>query len=318
MNRAKHAGRAWFAARVLLATLFIAAHAAGQAASSQAEQLFYDAKGLLESQHYDEACEKLERSQALNPGLGTLALLAYCHEMQGRTATAYAEYNQAVRWAERQGDAERQRVIERQRDRLKPRLSMLRLIVPQPVPGLELERAGEKLEQQEWGLPIPIDPGTVTVRAQAPGYETWTANVQVGSEGARVDVNVPPLARVDEVQPVVPSRLDTPVLVAFGVGAAGLGVGTYFGLRASSLKQDSDDAGCNADSVCNREGYDLRNDARGSARIANIAFGIGLAGVATGVVLMLTRSGSEKPAPSASLRVAPSARGGWASFQHSF
>jgi hypothetical protein len=314
------AGRFWLFSRCGLAALLIASLAPAQAGSSEAEKLFYDGRKLLESQEYDDACEKLEQSQKLDPGLGTLALLAYCHEMQGRTATAYAEYSEAVGWAEREGDAERQRAIEQQRDRLKARLSTLRVLVPQPVEGLEVHRAGQKVPREQWGVPVPIDPGTVVVEASAPGYRSWTGNVSVGSEGERADVSVPELVPEEETSEATKPglKLDPPVLIAFGVGAVGLGVGTFFGLRAKSLKDDSDDAGCDSSSVCTQEGYDLRNDARSSARVANIAFGIGLAGAAAGVVLLLTRKDAEKPAPAAALRIVPSPRGAWASLEHRF
>jgi hypothetical protein len=304
-------------ATLVLAGLTWHTSAAADQGATEAEQLFYEARKQLDAQEYDEACEKLERSQKLDPGLGTLALLAYCHEMQGRTATAYAEYSQALRLAEEQGDGKRQHLIEKQRDRLKPRLSTLRVLVPKVPNGLEVYRAGKRLERSEWGSEVVVDPGTLEIEARAPGYQPWVANVSVGGDGARVDVSVPPLVRVASPAEPAGPRFDAPVLIAFGVGVVGVGAGAYFGLSAKSSNDDSE-AHCDAESRCDREGFDLRKDAQSSARAANIAFGIGAAGIATGVVLLLVRGDGKTAAPETALRVRPAPNGAWAALEHAF
>jgi hypothetical protein len=65
----------------------------------------------------------------------------------------------------------------------------------------------------------------------------------------------------------------------------GTGVGTYFGLRAISLRKDSDQhcgsAGCSA------EGVDLNNRAKTAAWISDFGIGIGLIGVVIGGYMLL-------------------------------
>ncbi|MCC6559021.1 MAG: hypothetical protein IT372_39360, partial [Polyangiaceae bacterium] len=55
---------------------------------SRAEALFQEGKRLLEEGRVAEACARLAASEAIDPTVGTLGLLAACHEQEGRIATA--------------------------------------------------------------------------------------------------------------------------------------------------------------------------------------------------------------------------------------
>src|SRR5258707_389594 len=75
-----------------------------------AQALFEEARALMNSHHVEEACLKFAESQRLDPASGTLLNLAVCHEKQGKTATAWSEYNDVVAAARRERNLERQRI----------------------------------------------------------------------------------------------------------------------------------------------------------------------------------------------------------------
>src|SRR5438105_15351955 len=77
-----------------------------QAASAQAEGrvLFDEGARLLNEGKLDEACPKLEASLRRYAGLGTRGKLAECYEKSGRTASAWAMYEQVAALATKAGD----------------------------------------------------------------------------------------------------------------------------------------------------------------------------------------------------------------------
>jgi hypothetical protein len=72
---------------------------------------------------------------------------------------------------------------------------------------------------------------------------------------------------------------------AIGLGAASIGVGTYFGVRTFD-KRDDADAFCRG-RLCSQTGLDLQSEARTSATISTITISAGAALVTAGVVFLL-------------------------------
>src|SRR5690348_10490370 len=77
---------------------------------SLAETLFRAGKTLLAEGHVSEACSKLTESQRLDPGLGTLLNLAVCHEREGKTASAWAEFREVMAVAHRTAQPDREQL----------------------------------------------------------------------------------------------------------------------------------------------------------------------------------------------------------------
>lgn len=272
--------------------------------SALAEALFKDGRDLMEKGALDEACPKFEESQRLAPKLGTLLNLATCHDKSGRTASAWDEYTRALSMAKQAGETERVEYARAQLEELEPRLSKVAVEVPSPVGDIVVKLDGTPIGEAAWGTPVPLDPGAHELEATAPGFADWSAPFEVPAGPHRMSVEVPKLDRqtstAGAAAPDVGAPPDdsdegsTQSVLGWTVGAAGLvgvGVGVGFGISAFSTYGASEDH-CASD-VCNQEGLDLRDDAKTSATVSNIAIGVGAGAMLVGLVLVLTSGGSD-------------------------
>jgi hypothetical protein len=171
-----------------------------------ATQLFDDAEKLMAASNYAGACAKYAESQRLDPQLGTLLHAADCYEKAGKIASAWASFKEAVEVAARRnasGQKEPREQIARSRAAaLETKVSHLMISVTNPDPNLEVLQDDRPVGRAVWGSAFPVDPGPHSVTARAPGHKTWSNNVDVGASGAKVEVVVPPLEL--EGAPVAP------------------------------------------------------------------------------------------------------------------
>jgi len=302
---------------------------AGQRAT--AEALFQQAAELMEQKKFDQACEQFAASQELDPALGTTLYLADCYEQLGKTASAWALFQEAADGARRAQQADREQIANERAASLKVRLSKLELRVsPQHrVPGLELRLNDTPVPSASWNGPLPVDPGPTRVEARAPGKKPWSVQVKIADGPSTQVVEVGQL--VDAPQPVS-SALDekltardpgatqrTVGYVVGAVGVVGLALGGYFGYRAMSLNKDSKGE-CRADdpNACTNEGAATRQDAHTAATLSTITsisggvlLGTGLTVVFTAPSAAPSRAGSGLPAQAALPAFGLQLRGAW-------
>lgn len=183
------------------------------AASAAAEALFREGKALYAAKRYAEACPKLAESHRLDPGTGTLLLLASCHEAEGKTATAWSEFTEAAGRAKQEGRADRETAARDRAAALLAKLARFTLrVAPPAAAGLEVKLDGAAMGAPTWGSALPIDPGEHEVTASAPGKRAWTTKVRVEKDGASATVDVPALADepVATPAPVAPAPAVVP------------------------------------------------------------------------------------------------------------
>lgn len=188
------------------AALAFAASASAQSGDTDrqiAQQLFDDGRVLLEAKRYAEACPKFAESQRLDPGGGTLLNLAVCHELEGKTATAWSEFRDALGQAVKDERKDREQIARAHIDDLAPKLMRIVVRVPERVaardPEINLDKS--RLPVAAWNTPIPVDPGEHRVSVTAAGAEPWSTAVAVSEPGKTVAVEVPAL----EAQLVCPA-----------------------------------------------------------------------------------------------------------------
>jgi len=298
-----------------------------------AQALFDEGRSLVKAGRMRDACPKFEESQRLDPGIGTQLNLADCYERTGRTASAWTLYIEVAVAARQARQDERATHAATRASALKDKLSHLVIVVPKEsrVAGIVVERGSLSVGEAQWGAPMPVDPGTHTVRVSAPGRATWQTTVDVASDGVTKTVIVPPLGLAAEapsksaVAPAPPvetgaerssSSQKTLAFTAGGLGLAGLTVGAIFGGVALSKKND---AHCNVNVCASTDQANTYDEARKAGNVSTIAFAVGGAALAGGVILLLTTpKGSTARGANASIQasIAPgsmqlSAGGSW-------
>lgn len=256
-----------------------------------AEALFREGRELMADGRYAEACPKFAESHRLDPGGGTLLNLAVCHEREGKLASAWAEFQEALALAQADGRQDRVILAEEHVSSLEPKLARLTISVSSGAPkNLSVTVQGTPLGTAAWGSAVPVDAGSVEVRATAAGRSEFVKTIQV-NDGESLTVEVPDLAPLDDAS--VDAGTDTgsgggqpehsraAAYVVGGIGVASLAIGSYFGVRALQDKSEADKH-CN-DSTCNTpEGAQADESAvfNGWMATAGIAVGVATIGVA--------------------------------------
>ncbi|HEU4577591.1 MAG TPA: hypothetical protein VFS67_05020 [Polyangiaceae bacterium] len=301
-------------------SLALALPAGAQSAtdSATAESLFNEALALLANQKTAEACPKLEASQRLDPGIGTLLYLADCYQQVGRTASAWGTFREAAYLAKSAKDEREEVAVESARI-LEPRLSYLTVqVTPAPGVTLEVKRDGEPMQDALWNTAIPVDPGDHTIEASAPGKKPWSTTVKVGAGPLQESVVVPALEDAPLATPVAPLAMSAPPpepprtantqktvgWVLLGAGSAGLITGGVLALLARGDDRDAE-AECRPDLIrlCNPRGVELSQSAHSKATWAGISAGVGIAALGAGVTLLLIAPPANSQARSTGVRL---------------
>lgn len=169
---------------------------------SVAVDMYDAADALMASGRIREACPKYAESYRLDPQLGALLHWADCLEQDGKLASAYAAFRDAAELASRAGDRREEFALGRVR-LLEKRLSRVILSTPKgPLPtkaAIYLDTL--RIVESSLGVGIALDPGEHTVRASAPGFESFSTTFTVSGEGQVQHVEIPPLKAIFRPSP---------------------------------------------------------------------------------------------------------------------
>lgn len=320
--------RGWILPGLVAATTFVLGAPALAQDKAAAESLFQAGKDLMTQGKTADACPKFEASQRLDPSSGTLLNLARCHELLGRTASAWAEYKEAATLARSTNRMDQAQAASDFAKALEPKLSKLQIEAP-PLAGLEVKRDGTAISAATLGVAIAVDPGEHLIEASAPGHKPFATKVMIGKDGDAQTLKIPALEKATEAvagapEPAAPPSAAPPPseptpgqptsshgtlriasYVTAGVGVVGLGLGTVFGIMAGGDASDAkNDPTLCPKNQCTPAGREKIDSANSKALGSTIGFIGGGALLATGVVLFVVSSPSKSdsaPRPTAQL-----------------
>jgi hypothetical protein len=268
-----------------------------------AEALYREGQRLISTGSIHEACLKFAESERVDPAPGTLLATAACHEKEGKVATAWGEYTEAVTLASRAHETARQEYAHEHAATLERVLYRVTVTLEHPPPGTELKVDARTLGIGALGSAIPLDPGMHRLEVSAPGSETWSRDVDVpprhGDQRLAVSLapSVPFAPLPDALAPTTRGQYVWPVtLSATGVAGALAGVGL---LLAAHI--EGDDAVSSAAVAGNASAYAAASSEHERALTLQtsglIVGAVGLAMVAVGTVLTVsvaTRRGGDR------------------------
>ncbi|MGK3986964.1 hypothetical protein WME99_28250 [Sorangium sp. So ce136] len=315
----------------------------GAGHKEQVLALYQVARQLLEDGRIAEACAVLEQGRTLDPtAINLLLRLGECLARAGRTAGAWNVFSEAAAIAKSSGDPRAARAAALAAA-LEPRLSRMAIAVPAAgaAPGLEIRRDGVPVAPAQWGQALPVDPGTHTIEARAPGRKRWSLVRAVPPDGARVVVVDVPVLEQEPREPAAAARAaaapgprrHAPAVVTIagqgdgdggwpaqrvialasgGAGLVGLGLGALFGAEALARRDASNRGHCDARSRCDAAGVALRQDAQAAGTASTVAFSAGTAALLAAGLLFWTAPSGAAGAPAR--RVATTAAAGPGAF----
>ncbi len=288
-----------------LATALTLAGTAARADEAEGRRLYEEGKTAMAARDFATACPKFKASYESSDKPGALLSWADCEEARGRIGTALELWQKGAALVK--DDAERAAFVQARVAALEVRVPKLTVKVPPTVAYAKARIDGREITL---GAPIPLDPGSHEIIAEAPSQ---------APESRRVDLTPGTVMTIELLSTVVPVAKTTPepvrapepdaaaepdaglVTAGWIVGGVGLAGAIGFGITGGLLL---DTCHGTLDPCGGAEGRDA--DKALALTRSNMALGvIGLAGLGAGAVLLGVgyTSGSKPGSASAQLRV---------------
>ena len=302
-----------YATLAALALLFAPTIALADSEVDKARKLAQEAGDLLDDKRYADALARANQAEALYHAPIHMFMIAQALEGLGRLAEAATAYDKLV--AE-PIPASAPPVFREAQNEGKKRLNALLSRVPSVLVrphGPPADKVSATIDDRPFDLAAPtamrLDPGEHTIKVTAEGYQPFSKTVNLPARGGAVvvDAQLEPLDAAGEkaapepapaTAPIAPAqptgkRSRVPAIIAFGVGGAGIAVGAITGAlflgRLGDLKDRCPKNRCSAADQDDIDSTGLLGN------ISTIGFGVGAAGIAAGVVLLVVTKSPKQP-----------------------
>lgn len=316
--------RSLFVSGVLCASCLCAGAVVSNATAAeltveQARGLFQEARALIAAGDYSNALLKLQQVAMYRRTPQVTYYIGFCREKTGKLLLALGEYRIALADAHA---AQAEDVVAEATAaiaRVEPRISVLTVTKGPGAQTATIAVDGNTLGDPAVGKPMPLDPGSHVVTAQARGYNPFRRVLTLGEgERAEFEIMLQERPRTSEQATSEPAQspngvslktdtkadegssskktLNILAWVSSGVGVAAFASSGYFFYKRSQAISDMDKL-CNGDrDRCPAESRSTYDKGRLHTLLGNVAIGVGSVGVATGVVLFVV-AGTSKSKP---------------------
>ncbi|MDH5674016.1 MAG: hypothetical protein OEZ06_17805 [Myxococcales bacterium] len=256
-------------------------------------------------ERYQEALEAFGASGKFVVSPNTQLMHARCLRALDKPLEAYHSFGDVIALAERLDPAkyaDTAATAREERSTLEGRLALIAAKVKGAGDGTKLMVGGIEIPHVLWGEPIAARPGEIRIEVSDPerGEDSATVELAAGMTAAiTLELGEAKAPGQPAPAPVITQSdggnggggLRIAAYVSAGVGLAGLAA---FGILGSMSQSKFDDleAQCSSRTDCSPELRDTADSGATQQTFANVGLGVGVVGVAAGVVLFLI-SGSD-------------------------
>lgn len=174
---------------------------------TEASKRFDEGRAAIKAGDLETACKAFEQSYTLEPALGSLLNLASCLEKQGKLVASFVRYNDAIAWAQRTHEAEREAFARTHAQDLKARVSWLAISSADEV---DAKVDGQVVHLGAIAISVPVELGRHELLVEKPGFDSFSQTITVTEAGTTYH-KVPALKPTPVPVAAEPATAATPI-----------------------------------------------------------------------------------------------------------
>ncbi|HEX3593756.1 MAG TPA: hypothetical protein VHU80_01605 [Polyangiaceae bacterium] len=294
----------------------------GLARAQDAQVLFDQGLADMKAGRFKIGCALIKQSLDVDARPGTVFTLAECYSRAGKYASAVSFYDHFLATFEtmpkdqQEQQQARADISRTERTRLIAQVAWLTVILP-PLgpPGVVVTLDGEEFPSSLFGIATATDPGAHVFTTRVPdgplleqrvdiaAGQRKAVQLDVGTSSSPTTDGANPEQKPPEGGPTKTHPLAPWMWASFGVGAAGAITATVAGVMLlqdrSKIMNECPPAGQRPDGSipCKDDGYAAVQRARNTlAPLTTVGITVGAAGVAAGIILLITDASSSNRA----------------------
>lgn len=313
----------WRKASGAVAVAIVFSLSAGSAfAQVDAKAEFNDAQKLFDAGRQADALPHFRKAFAASNSPNARLMIARCLVALGKTAEAYEEMATTTREAAARADTDPK--YARTRDAaaaemavLERRIGKLVVALAEPGAGATVTLDGAPLAAERLGVPVAVQPGTLTIEARHAGDAPVRREITIGAGETKTvaiaftsapAVAAAPVTTTPKIAPPIqaPTHGGGVRIAGFfvaGLGVAGMGAFAGAGLAAKS-KFSSVETACGGVRCTDPKYGSVIDSGKTLQTVANVGLGVGIAGLVGGALMIALGGASKEPLP-ASVEVGP-------------